>query len=372
LGKRASNSPSIHPEVGYPTPPLGNRRGKPGQTLVRLADFSDVSDLAVDKTAFPDDGRREPTPGAPPEFAEYAEVMRLDPTRVEFELNLQPAKRRLGWGPIGSLLLHLLPLLTIIDWPSAPAEIARPIPIRLVIEQPPPPPQPAELKSPTKPPTGRYASDDFANVEAPEVETGRSDPSPEPQAERPRSAETRTVLVAPPLPSPAPIPLSEQVNSDPSSSAAETPTAVVAHLELPPKATPPKQPTKIRTPLEAAWPLPLHEAPPKGVRSARLRGPDAIRDEYCAQALSLTMRHIGLLPLSLTGTRQGETVLSIQVLGDGTVNGVKVARSSGYPDIDERIERMVLAVSRFPPLPPWMGPSMDFTFQLHFPNKLQR
>lgn len=339
---------------------------------MRLADFSDVSDLAVDKTAFPDDGRREPTPGAPPEFAEYAEVMRLDPTRVEFELNLQPAKRRLGWGPIGSLLLHLLPLLTIIDWPSAPAEIARPIPIRLVIEQPPPPPQPAELKSPTKPPTGRYASDDFANVEAPEVETGRSDPSPEPQAERPRSAETRTVLVAPPLPSPAPIPLSEQVNSDPSSSAAETPTAVVAHLELPPKATPPKQPTKIRTPLEAAWPLPLHEAPPKGVRSARLRGPDAIRDEYCAQALSLTMRHIGLLPLSLTGTRQGETVLSIQVLGDGTVNGVKVARSSGYPDIDERIERMVLAVSRFPPLPPWMGPSMDFTFQLHFPNKLQR
>ncbi|MGE5268358.1 MAG: TonB family protein, partial [Thiohalocapsa sp.] len=253
--------------------------------------------------------------------------------------------------------------------PHTPPEISPPIPIQLVIEQP-PPPQPAQPKPPAKPPVGRYASDDFAAVEGPNV-MGRSDPAPEPPVPQP-PPEPQTVLVAPPLPTPAPTPLPEQLTDDLLSSAVETRTAV-ADLVLPPKAAPPKRPAKRKAieALQTAWPLPLDTSAP-AVRSARLRGADAVRDEYCARALSLTLRHISLLPLSLTGMRKGQTVLAIQVLGDGTINGVKVARSSGYPDIDERVERMVLEVGRFPPLPTWMGPSMDFTFQLHFPNKFQQ
>lgn len=125
--------------------------------------------------------------------------------------------------------------------------------------------------------------------------------------------------------------------------------------------------------LESSWPLPLRGAAASAPqRSAKLDGPAAIRDEYCAAALAMTLKQIGLLPLALTAARHGETHLSIRVLGDGTINSVRVAQSSGYPDIDQRVERMVLAVGRFPPLPQWMGSYMDFTFHLHFPHPLQR
>lgn len=348
---------------------MSRAKGKRGLPRMELPE---VSDLAVDKSAFPDDGRFEPTARLAREFADASGSIRLDPSRVAFEPNPLSVARRPRWGPIGSLVLHLLPLLAILYWPRTLPEISRPIPIQLVIEQAPPPLQLAEPKHTAKPPKGRHASDDFAPVEGRNV-TGRSDPAVEPRVAQPPATETQTVLVVPPLPKPT-MPLSEQVTSDdPLPSAVETRTAV-ASLGLPPKAAPPKRPARRKTVdvLQSAWPLPLDNSPPATVHSARLRGADAIRDEYCAQALSLTMRHIGLLPLSLTGVRKGQTVLSIRVLGDGTINGVTVARSSGYPDIDELVERMVLAVGRFPPLPTWMGPSMDFTFQLHFPNNLQR
>jgi TonB family protein len=131
---------------------------------------------------------------------------------------------------------------------------------------------------------------------------------------------------------------------------------------------------RVPQPLGAEWPLPLHpQHPGAAPRSAPHIGPAAARDEYCARALAMTLRHIDLLPLSLIGARSGDTIVSIRVLGDGTINSVKVARSSGYPDIDARIEKMVLAVGQYPPLPKWIpGPSMDFDFSLHFPHPLER
>jgi hypothetical protein len=338
---------------------------------VRLIDRPDVRELATDRTVLPDDLGREPTVAARREFA-AAEPMRLDPKRVELGPTPPPAKRRLVAGPVVSLLLHLLPLLAILDWAHPPTAIPQPIPVQLVIVQPPPPPppQPAEPKRPSKPPNRPYASDDFAEVVAPKVEPGGSSPSPGQREAQPQAAEIETRLVAPPLPPPLPAPPVD----DPFATPVESRPEAVAHLVLPPKPDPPKEPPKTRAPTrsEEAWPLPLHQDPPKAVHAALLRGPDAIRDEYCAQALSLTLRHIGLLPRSLIGARQGETVLAIHVLGDGTIAGVRVARSSGYPDIDGRIEQMVVGVGRYPALPPWMGPSMDFTFQMHFPNRWQR
>ena len=137
----------------------------------------------------------------------------------------------------------------------------------------------------------------------------------------------------------------------------------------PPKSKPPRQQTAMRMPqpLGDVWPLPLH--PNEARRTAAHIGPTATRDEYCAYALSLTLRHLDLLPESLIAARRGTTLVSLRVLYDGTVENVMIARSSGYPDIDERVEKMVLAVGRFPPLPQWVpGRWMDFTFQLHFPR----
>ena len=348
-----------------------------------LIDFPETNNLALDRTALPDDGRREPKPAAAAPIIEFAGTIRLDPRRTECDPALPQAKRRAPWGPVGSLLLHLLPLLLIVDWPRTPTKVETPIPIQLVIEPPapappPPAPQKAEAKPAAKPPAGRRGSDDMAEAEGPDVKTDGGNPTPKedkPAAPAPATnpvPETKTALVAPPRPPPAPIPLDlpaiDTLPPLPEPQAAAAPPA-------PPKATPPKRQEAIPTVTlrDSSWPLPLHRGPPSRVqRTARLIGPPTVRDEYCAEALAMTLKHMDLLPRALTGARQGETQLAIQVLGDGTINSVRVVRSSGYPDIDERIERMVVAVGRFPPLPRWMGTSMDFVFNLHFPHPLQR
>jgi TonB family protein len=60
------------------------------------------------------------------------------------------------------------------------------------------------------------------------------------------------------------------------------------------------------------------------------------------------------------------------VLDDGTVARVSVMRSSGYTDIDLRVEEMIRATGRFPPLPQWIqGPSIGLVFTLPFPEGLE-
>ena len=107
-------------------------------------------------------------------------------------------------------------------------------------------------------------------------------------------------------------------------------------------------------------------------RPSRYPGPAATRDEYLAYLAYLARQHIGLLSSSLVGARRGETIINVLVLDDGTVAMLSVGLSSGYPDIDERIEAMIRAVGRFPPLPQWyQGPSMRLEFRLQFPEALE-
>ncbi|HYU13262.1 MAG TPA: energy transducer TonB, partial [Stellaceae bacterium] len=97
------------------------------------------------------------------------------------------------------------------------------------------------------------------------------------------------------------------------------------------------------------------------------------RDEYLAGLVTLTRRHLDLLSLSLLAGRRGVTALSILVLGDGTIARISVSQSSGYPDIDRQVERMVTAVGRFPPLPQWLQePSLSLVFRIQFPEALER
>jgi hypothetical protein len=102
-------------------------------------------------------------------------------------------------------------------------------------------------------------------------------------------------------------------------------------------------------------------------------GPAATRDEYLAYVYSLIRQHYNMLPLSMVGDRHGETLVEFLVLVDGTISMIKVRQSSGYPDIDARIEQMVAAVGRVPPLPQWLqGPSMGLILSLPFPDALQK
>jgi len=281
--------------------------------------------LEIDRAAveLPETARFEPILTTEPFAAEFDEPERLDPDRAQTPAwEARPPSRRPGLviGVLGSLGLHLMPLLALLHWNSAPDAIAAPIPVQLVLEAPAPPPAPPAEEKPLL--RGRLASEDMGD---PATEP------PQPAAPAPPAETQAETQIAAAIPPPKPMPS--------------------------PK---PAEPAGIWHRLDAA----PHAARPE----PRALGPAATRDEYLAYLVSLTRRHLDLLPTSMIAGRSGETILGVLVLGDGTIARVSVTRGSGYPEIDARVEKMVVAVGRFPPLPQWyQGPSMELTFRLRFP-----
>jgi len=337
-----------------------------------LIDLPDTIDLAFDETAVPDDGRHEPPVASIARCVDVTEVARLDPTRIELGPDPAPLKRSIWRGPIGSLVVHLLPLLLLVSWLRPPLEIPSLIPVKLVIEQPPPPPPPppqlAQPTPPVKPPAGRLSSDNMGEIEPDKAGKGNDTAPPTSGAPQPPAAAAQPAEEAPEPPP------KDQASAELPPTAAATQVAAVA-LPPQPKPAPPKPQPVAPSPKPDGWILPL--SPTKPAHEARhfaaVIGPNATRDEYCAYALSLTISHIDLLPLSLVGARRGDTIVGIRVFEDGTISRVRVVQGSGYTDIDERVAQMVTAVGHLPPLPQWMpGPYQDFTFHLHFPNPAER
>jgi protein TonB len=262
--------------------------------------------------------------------------------------------RRRPFGPIVSLILHLLPLLLLIDWPMhPPAEVTR-IPVQLVFQPPPPPPpipKPAPRPRPkteTRPRPGRLASADIGDTKTKGQDQAESEEpirykEPAATAKPLFKALPKIASISPPLlPAPGEIMLPQ-------------PMDMIAPKPLPKPA--PAVQAVARVPQRA------HPTP----RPGRFPGPSATRDEYLAYVNSLIMRHLGLLSPSLIAGRHGETAIHILVLDDGTLARLSVMQSSGYSDIDLRVEEMVRATGRFPPLPQWIqGPSIGLVFMLPF------
>ena len=314
--------------------------------------------------------------------AALVEATRLDPTRVDPGPDPTPARRGFFGGPVGSLLLHLLPLLALVTWLRPPLEMPAPFPVRLVIEEPPPaPPAPAPEAKPQTPP-GRRASDDLGKVGP---NKGPQTPEAEQQAQnKPPSSD---IPAAPTEAETAAKPSSQA--DEPSQTASLVTPPIIAPpaqpslpgvtIEPPPPPLPPPEPPapKHRAVTHPSaisglvLPLPLHaDSANPAAASARYPGPSASRDEYCAYALALTLRHLDLLPDSLLGARRGDTTVTIRLRVDGSIMNAMVAHGSGYIDIDERVTQMVYAVGKFPPLPSWLpGPVAAFTFHLHFPHR---
>jgi colicin import membrane protein len=262
-------------------------------------------------------------------------------------------RERTRWyGPIGSLAVHLLPLLLLIEWPLAsPPEIA-PIAVQLVVEPPPPAPKPEPVPPKPQfkpPPPGPIASEDLGDTEAKEA-----------------SRHVGAASSSPDTPSPPP---PEKIEQPPS----EAPQQAADAVPPPPpeKPEPPKPQPK---PTQTAQLAPRRVEEPTRTEGHRAKypGPAATRDEYLAYVHSLIRQHYNLLPLSMVGSRRGVTLVEFVVDDDGTIAMIKVRQSSGYPDIDERVEQMVLAVRRVPPLPQWFqGPSMGLILSLPFPDALR-
>jgi TonB family protein len=262
-------------------------------------------------------------------------------------------------GPAGSLLLHLLPLLLLIDWPMSPPAETAPVTVQLVMEPPPPPPEakpapPQPPPKPAQPPRGRLASEDLGEPEAKETERPKGDAAP---AKEQAKAETSTSETKPP--------------EKPQQMAAALPPILPPKLDAPkfeplPKPQPKPNPAAHQVPRRVEEPANL--AP----RRARFPGPAATRDEYLAYMHSLIRQHYGLLSPASVGDRRGMVVVEFVVLDDGKIALVKVRRGSGYPDIDNRVAEMVAAVGRFPPLPQWFqGLAMPFEFGFPFPEALR-
>jgi periplasmic protein TonB len=311
--------------------------------------------------------RLSPVPAAGFTAADKPEPVRLRgplPGSEEPEDGEQPIasqQRRWRFGPVASLILHLLPLLLLLSWPMHPPAEITPIPVQLVFQPPPPAPKPLpkpKLKPETRPPPGRIASADLGDTKVRGHDQSKTDeptPDKEPAApfESPLEAPQKTAFLPPPPPLPDPPKLEFPKPPEPKPVAAPKPpqkTSLAARL--------PVRPIPQRAHLLPRW--------------AKYPGPAATRDEYLAYLAYLARQHIGLLSPSLIGGRRGETIVNVLVLDDGTVAMLSIGLSSGYPEIDARVEQMIRAVGRFPPLPQWyQAPSMRLEFRLQFPEALE-
>jgi TonB family protein len=261
-------------------------------------------------------------------------------------------------GPVGSLVLHLLPLLLLIDWPMSPPAEVEPIPVQLVFEPPPKaapaPPQPQQKPTPP-PPRGRVASEDLGDPEAKAVDKPKGDPPP---ADKPAKTETPPTETKPP--------------EKPQQVAAMAPPPLPPAKSDAPKPDPVPKPAPKPTPAAHRIPRPVEEPGNLAPRRGLFPGPAATRDEYLAYMHSLIRQHYNLLSSGELGGRRGMVVVEFVVLDDGKIALLKVRRSSGYPDIDNRVAEMVAAVGRFPPLPQWFqGLAMPFEFGFPFPEALR-
>jgi TonB family protein len=299
----------------------------------------------------PSDARPEPRFGAMPLQVDFDEARRLELARATAQppAPSQLRGRTLPFGMIGALAVHLSPLLLLLSWTGAPAEIVQPIPIELVLEPPPPPEPKSEQKAekPPPPPLGRFASVDMGEP-VQESEPPASSPDQHPS----EPTETQVAAARPPPP--------ELVSALPKPVSPPEPLAEAPALPEPPPPKPALKPV-VATP---------HPPKPRPARPHAIPGPDATRDEYLAYIASLINQHSNLLAPSVIAGRRGVAVISILVLGDGTIARIAVKRGSGYPDIDARIEQMIATVRRFPPLPQWIqGPSVLLDYHRVFPDR---
>ncbi len=290
-----------------------------------------------------------------------------------------PRQRASAIGLLGSVGVHLATLLVLIGWSSTPAELAGAIPVQLVIEQAAPVPDAA--------PPGEAAAESVG--EAPKEAA-----APPPAAAPPVRPPPTKVATATPPAKPAPAPPAKSAPAPPPT---PTPKPVQAQATVPPKPVPSPTPTPAPAPAPAPPPTPRSAPAPTQLAAAALptaaptasavtaavaspasrEAPVAAsatgRGDYLNQLVVLTRGHLNILPLSFLAGRRGQTTLSVLVLEDGTISRISVKSSSGYPEIDAKIEQMVAAVGRFPPVPAALPhPAVELDFDMSFPDSLQQ
>ncbi|MGE5271237.1 MAG: energy transducer TonB [Thiohalocapsa sp.] len=249
----------------------------------------------------------------------------------------EPAPGTSPSGVAASLGMHLvvllLGLLALAVGNGAPADTGGAFPVQLVFAAP------AAL--PPEQPAGDAIAEDAAP--APPGEAG-----------------------PPPPPSPPPAPA-------PAAAVAPPPEAAAARKETRAAVPPAKPSPPAATATRAVGHSTAAAAKAAAAAATANTGAGAGGGDYLASLEQLTRPYLYMLSPAFLAGRRGRTTLSIAVLDDGTISRIDIKRSSGYPDIDTRIEAMVQAVGRFPPLPQQLRrPGTDLDFNLIFPDVLQQ
>ena len=300
-------------------------------------------------------------------------------TNERQRLPLSPLRRGLSSASwVLAITVYFLTLLVLLPWEYEPPLTPPPIPVQLVLEQPPPPPPPPPPSPPSKPePKPNMPNLASVDIGGPSGKRDQPQTKPEPETTQPeekKSEEKQVAAAASAVPpTPAPPPPTPPPPTPPKSitltSALPKPTMDAAPPLPEPDTEPPQtldlSPSRPKQSVSARAPF----NPRPTAHEAQFPGPAASRDEYLAYCAELISRYTSTIPGSLLSGRSGMTVLTLIVLDNGTISQVRIMRSSGYPDIDSKVREMVAAVHRFPPLPQWyQSGSMPLEYDFPFPQ----
>ncbi len=316
-----------------------------------------------------------------PQLVEFEEFALLDPEAGGDEPDEPPPAPRQRASPSGlaaSLGVHLLALLVLIGWRNTPAEIGGAIPVQLVIE--------AAAGAPAEHQPGQSVAENLDQT--PQADSGAVSTPAEPRAPPPKThvasvspprdkprAPRRPPHRAPPATAP-PTPsthAAKPVPQPPRTAAAALPTpAPAAPAPIAPPAT-----AQAGSPSSASIAATQADSPSAAssaaARDGQVSGAATGQGDYLVYLEQLTRPYLYMLPPTFLAGRRGRTTLTVTVGDDGAISRIGVKHSSGYPDIDARIEQMVQAVGRFPPLPPQLRrPGADLDFNLAFPDVLRQ
>ena len=310
-------------------------------------DQSDEVDFDLAEISAPDSHTAEPLLATGPYFIDFDDVVLLDPARgasepEEIEELLEPPPRVRPFGLAGSFGMHALPLLLLLTLTaSAVPPLGGAVPVQLVLEQP-----------TTESPTSEAEAAPMAAVQDQPAEPPAAPPQP---SDIPPPVPTAaTPPPPPPVATPTPVPPPQP----PPLKIAKPVRAAVTR----PKAAPPKPEARLAAST-------VVETKPAQTAPAATPAHQSSTGQYLSYLVTLTRRHLDLLPADLVGNRRGKTVIAVRVEDDGTITHTRIAASSNYPDIDARIEQMVVAVGHFPPLPEQLrGQSIELDLNLNFPD----
>jgi len=135
-------------------------------------------------------------------------------------------------------------------------------------------------------------------------------------------------------------------------------------LEQPPDEAPALVPTPVAKPPQQAEETP----PPAPYTAQRVKGgAPAIEPSWQTSLVRQLQRHKRYPPQAQSRNEEGVVLLSFSLDRSGNVLAHRIAKSSGYADLDDEVMAMIMRAAPLPPFPPSMPQAqLDLTVPIRF------